>query len=413
MAAVYTREISIVGKPTMTALVTPFATYPVGPIVLDSANPTLAADVVAALNAADPIFAGLFMAVVAGEVLTVTTKCTPLLLSKIVTDAADEEFSQTACNPVIQMEIAFDCNNRECLNFTDKTKAYDAVNNLGGYGGANWPAIADILSVYFLISDDGDDFTYNTSGYLPTAAGTNQICLKASDFAGLELVPGKTYSLIYTLNMANDEQLSTDPVQFTVPCCGDAIPSNLTTDWSLMEKLGRTSMDFTDTTGAYDADDNPGGYGGPNPDYDDITSTVTTVKLADGTIKEFTDFIPTADNPTFEITNQMLGYGDGVIPPQIITVGYDVYIGQGCRVGEKIAKTLIHGVLYDCLTAKGKSVVVQTCSNTCNPAHRRAVLDLWLRYQLMLLAAKTNIECVADELADLYYLCRKDCVDCQ
>lgn len=80
---------------------------------------------------------------------------------------------------------------------------------------------------------------------------------------------------------------------------------------------------FTDTTGAYDASSNPGGYGGPNPTVGDyLTYSISVVPpdpdtlLATGTpvvIDAYPD-LPSISNGTFDITSLLLtGVADQIL----------------------------------------------------------------------------------------------------
>lgn len=404
----------------MTALVSTLGTYPVGPVALDSGSATLIADVEAALNGANPMFAGLFSAGLVGEQLTITSKCTPLALLKIVTDQANEDFSQQACDPTIVIDITIDCDNIECLTFKDITKQYNASTNPTGYGGENWPAISDILSVNFTVFDaDDNDYTWENAPYIPSADGTASICIKGSDLYGgislgyLIFEPGATYRIVYTLNLIGDEQLSTEQQSFVFPCCGKAITSNLTTNFSVTEKIGCGSIDFKDTTGTYDADNNPGGYGTPNPGYDDISSTIINITLADGSVKTITDFIPTADNQVKNINAATLGFPDGVLIPQIFTIEYSVFTGETqCRIGYKKVKSFFRCALWNCISSRGQAFASSSCNGPCDDREKDIVLNLLHRYDMMVLASANGIDCIATELADLWNECKKHCTSC-
>lgn len=310
------------------------------------------------------------------------------------------------------MSLDIDCEDLSCITFADITKAY-SLSNPTGYGGPNTPSLEEILSVVFVITYNGVQYVNNSSTYLPNADGTTTVCLKASDFLSvyddtpLTFVKGATYSLQYILELGASVEVNATPQTFKYPCCGDAVTSNLGTSFTITEKLGCSSFDFKDTTGTYNATTNPGGYGTPNAAYADIISTLIKVTLADGTIKEITDFIPTALNQTKNINAQTLGYSDQILP-QVVTIEYSVYVAGSCRVGYKKTKVLLHCVLRNCIVSKGKSVLVTDCGS-CDNGEVKVTISLIHRYEMLLLASYDNIDCIQNEVEALYDECKKYC----
>lgn len=88
------------------------------------------------------------------------------------------------------------------------------------------------------------------------------------------------------------------------------------------------SLIFKETTGAFNANTNPNGWGAPNEDTTDALTAELAIQLADGSTYTIdlkaTTFFPTTDT-TFEylINGSDIGY-DGQIDDQIISFTYTV-----------------------------------------------------------------------------------------
>lgn len=317
----------------------------------------------------------------------------------------------------IKIDIEIDCNDKSCIGFTDTTGAYNASTNPGGYGGPNAPAIGNITSTEFRIAVGDDEFLSTYTSYIPNSAGTNHVCIPVISFlntvtsAPLTLGANDTFTLSYTLT---DNVETTYEVNDTIvfPCCGEQAPTDLGVNFSIQEDTGFTSWTFTDTTGTYNAETNTGGYGTPNPGYDDVASTLIRITLASGNIVNITSFVPTAQNQSFTITNQQLGYGSGEILPQVVSVEYYVYTDAVCQIGSATGDVLIHGVLSNCIVNRGKALLTNTGACCDGDEATNRVLNLIFRYEAMMVAAQQAISCVSKEVEDLYADCKQDCPDC-
>jgi len=93
------------------------------------------------------------------------------------------------------------------------------------------------------------------------------------------------------------------------------MPSNLFVDFNIQESDNAREFKFTETTGAYDASDNPGGYGAPNDDTTDATSAELKVTPPGGSevvldLLVLSALYPTTDKTVeFSIKSQDLGLG--------------------------------------------------------------------------------------------------------
>jgi hypothetical protein len=414
MASKYSSSLPIVGAPTLTFIRINGVNYAVN-IVLDNGNPALAQDVKMALNALG--FGAIFHVIIlGGETMVITTDCTEATPEWVRTVDEIYNFSETeeCSSAVVATEITVDCEDLECLLFKDVTGRYSPTNT-NGYGTPNYPGFQDFDKVKFTLTIGEDDYQFNDSGYLPNISGTSEICLTPANFGLDEFPKGELATLVYTLVLKNETEIVVDDIpEFRFPCCGESIGSNLGTDFQITEKNGATSIVFEDTTGDYDADDNPGGYGAPNPTYADIVSTLIKFTKSDGTVVNITSFVPTALAPSIEISAADLGETD-TIKPQIISVEYSVYIAGTCRVGYKSEKVLFHWLLNKCIRDRGITLLKSSCAGPCNDEAGEVdrVHKLINRYEMMLIVAKTNLGCIEDEVTDLYKDCIKDCPACQ
>lgn len=285
------------------------------------------------------------------------------------------------------------------------------MSNPTGYGAPN-PEISEIVSTNFVITDaDGNDYAFEDSGYSPNSAGDSSICLQASDFSGgLTLVPGATYHIYYEVDFSGSNY--SVEKDFTFPCCGAGITSNLATNIAIEETPSGSQFIFSDVTGVYNATYNTGGYGAPNPAYGDITSTLITITLADGTVVSFEDFIPTAADHSFTITASDLGY-TGAIPDQIINVEYSVYADGDCRIGYKNVSVLLYALTETCINNKIATLLNDDCA--CDDAGGNQV-DLVMQQLFMLDAIKIvsqgNIGCANGKIEALYQQCQAGCSNC-
>lgn len=410
MSAKYSITISTYpgGTATLDSIKIDGVDYPFdSPYILDSDDATLGVTLQTELNALG--LGTLFSVVQGADFLAIATSCAIQEVESLATNYGSPEdmaFEVEECvAPTVTVDLTIDCENLECLTFKDTTKT-PATGNPEGYGGGNYPAIADITSVLFSIVDnDGLDWQFEGSGYLPTPAGDNTICLKAENFLSyaspIVFEKGANYRLYYTLNLANGDTIE-KYFDFTFPCCGDPINTNVGANFEITEKLGCSSIDFEDTTGLYNSLNNPNGY------TSFPASTIIKFTKKDGSIVEVTDFTPSAFVAKKNITASVLGYADGKIPPQVMTVEYFAYNSVNCQIGYKKIRMLFHCVLRNCIVAKGQAVLTQACATTCDDAARKKTLELMLRYELMLTASYENIECIVQEVEDLYRECQKN-----
>lgn len=306
------------------------------------------------------------------------------------------------------------------IQFNDATGLYNVSTNTTGYGyPPNYPSISDIDHVEFILFDVNNSlkqYVYDSSEYIPQADGSNEVCILAPNFLAISdgtplssFVGGKLYLFQYRIYLKNGESLQGINDFFVYPCCGTGVISNLGTNYSVLQKVGCTSIDFTDITGVYDATTNPGGYGSPNPTYADIDSTEIIFEFADGTSATITDFIPAANALTVNITGQELGFEDGNIPDQIVNITYNVY--SPCLIGRKEDKILFHCNTRNCIKKKSRDLLKADCHTCQEDKSVNNTFNLIQRYEYLLLAFEQG-GCTNGDIEQLYKDCIKDCPTC-
>lgn len=393
------------------------------PIVLNPATSGLAVTVQNALNELGLNF--FFGVTLTTNTLRIFTVCSNETLDAINLSAgtptitANECEAGTACGvpffPVafVTGELIIDCENLTCLTFKDTTGNYSA-SNVHGYGTPNWPAISDIVSTSFNIwNEDGTVLLDSYNGdYLPNGAGDSEICLTEA-LLGVDFYPGEQYKLEYQQNFEGAICVQV-VIPFTFPCCGNSVLSNLTTNFSILEKIGCSSFNFTDTTGTYNSTTNPGGYGTPNPSYSDITETEIAVTRPDGTVVTITDFIPTSGNQVKNITAYRLGFNDGYLSDGVYTIVYSVFKEGKCRIGYKSAMVLFSCRTQACIKGKIATLLNNDCTGKCvgDAAQTDSILAMAFQYEAIVLAAKQNISCVVGDMEKLYRKCVLNCPTC-
>lgn len=303
------------------------------------------------------------------------------------------------------------------LSFTDNTGAYNAATNTTGYGGPNTPALAAITGTQFQLYDSTGSTLIGTfnSSYIPEATGTIGVTLTPANFGLTVFAPGTTYVLTYGVIWTGPTTSVCLINSFTYPCCGTPIPSNLMVNFSTTEQIGNGAIAFADTTGAYDAVTNPGGYGAPNAAYGDITSTLITVTLEDGTVINFGTFKPTSPTSnSFTITAAMLGYSSGIIPDQIIQVTYTVYTGATCAIGYNNKYQLLYGVAANCRNNNTKGLLNGTmCCNDNGCDQTDFMIKMWYELDWIILQSTGNIGCIQGKIqAYNKKYCNSCCLTC-
>jgi len=395
---------------------------------IDLASPTLVADLNAVLNSVP------FPTITFGNdpsptpnTIDIKAVCTQEVVNEIEINSGGlgvlttQAFTSSACTKgascipslIVTADINFDCDD-QIIRFQDTTKEYNATTNPNGYGLTPGTSLINIQSVDFALWDGSTLVGVFNSSYLPNALGTSFIDIVSTNFGLVSFVPNKTYTLEYRENVIGGNQGVCISTNLLIPCCGQPISSNNRVKFSVLEKLGCNSIEFTDTSGAYSST-NTGGYGTPNFDYSDITSTLIRITRADGQVYDITDFIPTALVPSVIINGYQIGYGTAsspqVITSQVVTIEYFVYTSLACRIGYMEQDVLFHCQLKNCIQNRAIEVLKEDCEN-CENSNAQEVLNMLLNYQAILITSQHNVSCLKKPIENLLFDCLKGCNGC-
>lgn len=399
------------------------------PFAITLASPTVVTDVDAILNAVVPTPHFGVVANTGSGTLTIRNTCNDrYTVDEIDVLGGGESppinyvFSHATCiggfscsnSVAIVATLNFDCDTQE-VTFTDTTGDASATNT-GGYSTGNGLNRSQIMSADFVVTDTTTVLGVFPTDYVPNADGTSSINFSSTDFGIVSFAPNTTVFIEYRLNLINGTQQICLIAELLIPCCGGSVTSNNVITYSILQKIGCTTFELTDSSGVYDVDTNPGGYGNPNWKYADITSTLIRITRDDGTVYDITDFIPTESVPTRLISGWEIGYGSEaspeVIPSQVMTVEYYVYIGIDCLIGYYIRQVLFDCQLKMCIRNRAIEVLQDDCAN-CENKSATDVTNQLLQYQALLIVAETNVPCIKKPLADLLFDCLKGCNGCE
>jgi hypothetical protein len=416
---IFTATLSGNSNNSLTGITVNAVFYPLSaPITLDVTISGIAAAIQNQLNGLG--FGAIFTVTIVSTNFVITSNCVPQTISSATTyPGGVVNFSGAVCGAIVACtnvtatvtgSLVVSCTNG--IFFTDTTGAYSS-SNIGGYGTPNAPAIGDITGTVFKLYDSTGSTLIGTftSSYIPDPSGTVGITLIPGNFGLTQFDLNKTYKLSYSLLWSSNT--STCLVDtFTQPCCGGLIQSSLLTNFGVQENVGNTSITFTDTTGSYDPSTNPGGYGGPNYNYSDITSTLIVISLSNGTVINVTNFIPTALNPSITLTGAFLGY-QSTIPDQIIQIAYYVYTGSVCQIGYKNQSLLLYGMSQACVNGQILSLLNGDCScNTENCDQTDYITKMLFELDAIVIASQGNIGCVQGKIEAFYNKCTGGCSAC-
>lgn len=119
---------------------------------------------------------------------------------------------------------------------------------------------------------------------------------------------------------------------------------------TLNDKYAPTIMRFTDTTGAYDVDTNPGGYGSPNPTYSDVADVSIRLQSYDGnfdcaiTSADIDGWTPTSLVPYVDIPASV--FGIDVYEDMDYVITYSVYDSDPTLLSDKTDNAFFKGQTY-------------------------------------------------------------------
>lgn len=177
----------------------------------------------------------------------------------------------------------------------------------------------------------------------------------------------------------------------------------------ITQNSGCGSLTFTDATGTYDAITNPTGYGAPNPNYSDISSTEIVFTLSNGTTKTFTNFLPSNANPNFTLYAGDLGYAD-IVPDQIAGVEYIAYGASGQTLGQAQSQVLFCCNFLACFYGQVQRVIGP---QGCSDKELDRLWKMWVRFLGIQAAVQCDSCCASGAIEELNKECSKFCIECQ
>jgi len=154
-----------------------------------------------------------------------------------------------------------------------------------------------------------------------------------------------------------------------------------------VQTSNRKGIVIEETTGAYNAIANPGGYGAPNPVVGDAVQAVVYVTGADGIVHtvDVSASLPSATNGSYTIVNTDIGFtADSVIPDGYYVIRYELTMSNA-DVYSYSMNVLIYGSVACCVRRSGAGK-----RSSCGPD----------KFTEMRLALESMV--AADECNDVY-----------
>jgi hypothetical protein len=188
----------------------------------------------------------------------------------------------------------------------------------------------------------------------------------------------------------------------------------ITLQFNICEYSGCSKLVFTDTTGAYNATNNPSGYGTPNDTISSATAELV-VTLANGRQNTITlTGFPTTDKTKeFYITAQDLGYGvDEQIEDQRIHFIYKVTTDQSNVLTQDYQQGFY--CLVECCV-RAMSLDIDTSCDDCIKSSMDRILEAQVMLQGLKYTANSGHTATFDKtLAQLKKKClNQNCQNCK
>lgn len=184
---------------------------------------------------------------------------------------------------------------------------------------------------------------------------------------------------------------------------------------------------FSETTGEYNASSNPGGWGTPNPEVGDVTSTVVTFILPNGTTTSFDSTVLGPANPflnfpdetgTEEVSLTMANFGgssSSAFDDGFYTVTYTVNGNFGVDTySATITQTFFLSCQIRCCIDKMFHLASQADCTDCKSEKLNNALEAesFLK-SAEFAAACGKIEMAKKHLAKAQWICNtKNCTNC-
>ena len=205
------------------------------------------------------------------------------------------------------------------------------------------------------------------------------------------------------------------------------VNTNLQLGIHLCQTSNCKTIKFSETTGEYNASSNPGGWGTPNPEVGDVTSTVVAFTLPSGTISTFDSAELGVLNPfaafpddtgTLEVSLTMANFGGAAtsaFADGVYSITYTVNGNVGVNTyTATVTQTFFLNCQIRCCIDKMFHLASQADCTDCKPEKLNNALEAESYLKAAEFAAACGkLEMAKKHLAKAQWICNnKNCTNC-
>jgi hypothetical protein len=205
------------------------------------------------------------------------------------------------------------------------------------------------------------------------------------------------------------------------------VNTNLQLGIHLCQTSNCKTIKFSETTGEYNASSNPGGWGTPNPEVGDVTSTVVAFTLPSGTISTFDSAELGVLNPfaafpddtgTLEVSLTMANFGGAAtsaFADGVYSITYTVNGNVGVNTyTATVTQTFFLTCQIRCCIDKMFHLASQADCTDCKPEKLNNALEAESYLKAAEFAAACGkLEMAKKHLAKAQWICNnKNCTNC-
>lgn len=205
------------------------------------------------------------------------------------------------------------------------------------------------------------------------------------------------------------------------------VNTNLQLGIHLCQTSNCKTIKFSETTGEYNASSNPGGWGTPNPEVGDVTSTVVAFTLPSGTISTFDSAELGVLNPfaafpddtgTLEVSLTMANFGGAAtsaFADGVYSITYTVNGDVGVNTyTATVTQTFFLTCQIRCCIDKMFHLASQADCTDCKPEKLNNALEAESYLKAAEFAAACGkLEMAKKHLAKAQWICNnKNCTNC-
>lgn len=173
-------------------------------------------------------------------------------------------------------------------------------------------------------------------------------------------------------------------------------------------------IQFTDTTGSYDASSNPGGYGSPNKDYGDIDNVMLYFTFPDGSnydidSSDIGGWTPTSSDTDVDINiTTITSSGMSEFPDGIYEVKYEVY-DSGNLASSITNKVLLTGQASICQKNRYSDICeCESYADYCSIVKGDALIR-----SAIVQFNESNFDYADSLIKQALKHCKNDCINCE